>query len=93
MSAVASGNAAAGGASGNEDVKAQYIGSQVSLISKSKIRWEGTLYDIDMTDSSIVLQNGASRRPPRRRVRPRRSGLASRREGPARPPRESTPPP
>ena len=35
-----------------------YIGSTISLISKSDIRYEGTLYTIDMNDSTIALQNG-----------------------------------
>ena len=39
---------------------APYLGSAISLISKSEIRYEGTLYSIDTKDSNIALQNGVS---------------------------------
>jgi hypothetical protein len=35
-----------------------YIGSLISLISKTGVRYEGTLYTIDMVESTIALQNG-----------------------------------
>ena len=35
-----------------------YIGSIISLISKTGVRYEGTLYTIDMVESTIALQNG-----------------------------------
>lgn len=36
-----------------------YIGSLISLISKTGVRYEGTLYTIDMQESTIALQDGA----------------------------------
>lgn len=36
-----------------------YIGSLISLISKTGVRYEGTLYTIDMVESTIALQNGS----------------------------------
>lgn len=38
-----------------------YIGSHITLITKSDIRYEGTLYTINMDESSIALSNGAAR--------------------------------
>ena len=34
-----------------------YIGSHISLISKSEIRYEGTLYTINTQESTVALQN------------------------------------
>ena len=39
-----------------------YIGSRISLISKSEIRYEGTLYTINTQESTVALQHGLSRR-------------------------------
>lgn len=33
------------------------LGSRISLISKKNIRYEGTLYSISETDSTVALQN------------------------------------
>ena len=40
-----------------------YIGAKISLISRGDIRYEGTLYTIDMNESTIALQNGAGTGP------------------------------
>ncbi len=39
-----------------------FIGAKISLISKGDIRYEGTLYSIDMNESTIALQNGVAPR-------------------------------
>ena len=35
-----------------------YLGSKVSLISKSEIRYEGTLYAIDAKEATLALAKG-----------------------------------
>lgn len=40
------------------DAGIPFIGSQISLISKSGIRYEGVLHTINMEESSIALQSG-----------------------------------
>ena len=43
---------------GQQSAGMPYIGSLISLISKTGVRYEGTLYTIDMVESTIALQNG-----------------------------------
>eukprot|EP00894_Picocystis_sp_ML_P004160 jgi/Pico_ML_1/54677/g552.t1 len=35
-----------------------YIGAQISLVSKSEIRYEGTLHFVDAEQSTLALKNG-----------------------------------
>lgn len=35
-----------------------YLGCKISLISKSEIRYEGTLYTIDSKEGTVALQRG-----------------------------------
>ena len=36
---------------------APFIGSRISLVSKSEIRYEGTLHTIDTKESTVALKN------------------------------------
>lgn len=36
----------------------QFIGSKISLISKSEIRYEGILYALDLQEATISLAKG-----------------------------------
>jgi protein LSM14 len=36
---------------------AEYIGARISLISKSDIRYVGTLHEINSSDSTVALEN------------------------------------
>jgi hypothetical protein len=47
-----------------EEAGLPFIGSLMSLISVSDIRYEGTLYSIDMPNSQIALSNGEAARSP-----------------------------
>lgn len=37
-----------------------YIGSKISLISKSQVRYEGILHSISSEEATVALQNGKS---------------------------------
>lgn len=37
-----------------------YLNSRISLVTKSGIRYEGTLYSVDPKESTFALANGAS---------------------------------
>jgi hypothetical protein len=43
---------------GGANTADSYIGSLISLTSKSEIRYEGTLFSVDTENSNIALQNG-----------------------------------
>ena len=36
-----------------------YLGSKISLFSKSEIRYEGTLYSIDTKEMTVAMAKGA----------------------------------
>jgi hypothetical protein len=45
----------------NKHVLVLLLGSKISLISKSDIRYEGLLYIINTNESTVALQNGKSK--------------------------------
>lgn len=47
-----------GGGDGGGGNTNQFIGSKISLISKSEIRYEGILYSLDLEEATISLQKG-----------------------------------
>lgn len=59
MHALATGTTASmGEGTGGSNTADSYIGSLISLTSKSEIRYEGILYTVDTENSNIALQNG-----------------------------------
>ncbi|KAG5455678.1 MAG: Scd6-like Sm domain-containing protein [Olpidium bornovanus] len=55
-------------------MESQFIGARISLISKSDIRYVGTLHSISQVDSTIALENVRSYGTENRRVGPEKMG-------------------